>query len=262
MSSQKIENVDNVVTLSPYFTIKKGNIDKFKEVWKNAYQNFKHQEDAAHYAFTFSEDNTKAHCREGYRDAKSLLQHIEDVKGELTEILEGEDPIAELARLEVHGPKSEIDTLREPLKDLVNHFYVRGWGFRNLSPFSLGVRDDDIISLAPYFRVNDIKAFKEIWKEAYPDTQKNAKDEKSVNYSFNFTEDNTLAYCRESYETPEGLLLHLKNVDCPLKKCLDPKVAKLERLEIHGPKASIDTLRPKLSELDCDYYHLEWGFRN
>lgn len=262
MSRQKIENEDKVVTLSPYFTIHIGKIEKFKEVWKNAYHTFKHQEDAAHYAFTFSDDNTKAHCREGYRDAKSLLQHIEDVKGELAEILEGEDPVAELTRLEVHGPKSEVDTLREPLKELVNHFYIREWGYRNPPPFTLGVREDNVISLAPYFRVNDIKAFKEIWREAFPNTQKNAEDEKSVNYSFNFTEDDTFAYCRESYATPEGLLLHLKNVDSPLKKCLDHNVAKLERLEIHGPMNSIDTLRPQLSQLECDYYHLEWGFRN
>ena len=121
---------DNTCTLAPYFKLK--DAAKFKEIWKGDYAKFAHKEDCVHYAFTFTEDNTRAHCREGYPDAAKLLQHITDV-GTVFHPNEGgclAPDVAELEKLEIHGPAAELDKLKEPMKDLPVVYYTCEWGFR------------------------------------------------------------------------------------------------------------------------------------
>ena len=87
-----------------------------------------------------------------------------------------------------------------------------------------------------------------------------ADAEKSHQYSFSF-QDNEVASCREAYADAEGILLHLQNVDTPLKAVLDGP-AELERLEVHGPPEECAKLADALGPLGCVFYKTEWGFRN
>ena len=41
-----------------------------------------------HYGFTFTEDGTRAHCREAYTSAANVLQHLGDVDGPLKAVSE------------------------------------------------------------------------------------------------------------------------------------------------------------------------------
>lgn len=59
----------------------------------------------------------------------------------------------------------------------------------------------------------------------------------------------------------DGILLHLKNVDAPLKTVLSAS-ADLLRLEVHAPAAEIEKLKPALGPLGCQFFATEWGFRN
>ena len=72
---------DTTVTLAPYFKVK--DLGKFKEIWKAAYDPFAHKDDCVHYSFGFTEDGTRAHCREAYTSAKTALQHLADVDAAL-----------------------------------------------------------------------------------------------------------------------------------------------------------------------------------
>ena len=88
-----------------------------------------------------------ASCRESYGDAEGVKTHLKNV-GVLEEeeeekqyIGEEEKPFngvlagpANLLRLEVHGPQSECDKLKEALSPLGCVFYVTEWGFRNEDP--------------------------------------------------------------------------------------------------------------------------------
>merc|ERR1711959_755434 len=69
---------DNTCTLAPYFKLK--DAAKFKELWKADYAKFAHKDDCVHYAFTFTDDD-RAHCREAYKNAEGVIQHIKDVGG-------------------------------------------------------------------------------------------------------------------------------------------------------------------------------------
>ena len=79
---------------------------------------------ALYYGFTF--DGDTAHCREGYKDAEALLAHLENVGPLLQEALK----ISDISRLEVHGPESELEKLREPLAGLSPQFFALEYGFR------------------------------------------------------------------------------------------------------------------------------------
>jgi hypothetical protein len=63
-----------------------------------------------------------------------------------------------------------------------------------------------------------VEKFKEIWFNAYPSTKANAESEKTHSYAFAFDENTAL--CREAYADAESLLLHVNNVDAPLKAAL------------------------------------------
>jgi len=243
---------DMAVTLSPYFKIK--DVDNFKSIWQEDYKNFAHKEDCVHYAFCFTDDN-RAHCREAYPNAEKVLQHLADVDKPLKAVLDGP---AELERLEVHGPKAEVDKLRDALSPLGCLFYVTEWGNRLAKP---AMENDTVCHLYPYFKLKQPEKFKQIWYDAFPDTIANQEAEKSHQYAFSFEPTADVASCRESYGDAEGILLHLKNVDTPLKAVLDGP-AELLRLEVHAPASEIEKLKPALAPLGCQFFTTGWGFRN
>lgn len=76
--------------------------------------------------YGFSFDGNQAHCREGYQDAEGLLTHLDNIGTLLEEALE----IADLTRLEIHGPESELAKLREKLADIKPQFFSLEYGFR------------------------------------------------------------------------------------------------------------------------------------
>ena len=115
---------DPICTLVPYFTVQEGKLDEFKALGEKMVERTRSEDAVVFYGFSF--DGQTAHCREGYRDAQGILTHLENVDGLLKEAL----GIAELARLEVHGPADQIDALREPLAGLDPSLFVMETGFR------------------------------------------------------------------------------------------------------------------------------------
>ena len=53
-------------------------------------------------------------CREGYADAEGVLTHLENVGSQLAEMLK----MADLIRIELHGPAAELEKLKRPLAHL------------------------------------------------------------------------------------------------------------------------------------------------
>jgi len=261
---------DGIVSLSPYFNVK--DLAKFKEIWEADYAAFKHKEDCAHYAFTFSTDHldegfeARAHCREAYWDAEALHQHIDDVAaGPFAACLNGP---AELFRLEAHGPAAELDKIKAGKHAGLpwNDFYTCEWGFR---PTKAAMEADTVCHLYPYFQVHDLAGFKKTWSDAYPATQANAADENSHQYAFSFCTqgDSTVASCRESYADADSLLKHIGNVDAPFTAtngAAGKEISEIIRIEIHGPTAEIDKLKEALKDVpfEMHFYEIGWGFRN
>jgi quinol monooxygenase YgiN len=64
--------------------------------------------------YEFSVNGEEVFCREGYVDAAGLLAHLDNVGAPLAHAL----TMADLVRLEVHGPAAELEKLQGPLAHL------------------------------------------------------------------------------------------------------------------------------------------------
>ena len=109
----------NFVSLHPYFKVHPGRINDFKTGFAAFVEKTAGEEKNLFYEFTVNGD--EVFCREGYTDAAGLLAHLENVGALLAESLK----IADLTRLEVHGPAAELDKLRDPLAHLKPAWFVQ-----------------------------------------------------------------------------------------------------------------------------------------
>ena len=115
---------DKCCTIVPYFNVQSDKLKDFKALCERFVEKTKGETKCLYYGFSF--DGNQAHCREGYEDAEGLLAHLENVGSLLEEALK----IAEITRLEVHGPEEELAKLRKPLSDLNPQFFQLEYGFR------------------------------------------------------------------------------------------------------------------------------------
>lgn len=115
---------DTCCSIAPYFKVHSGQLDAFRALCERFVDKTNEEPGCLYYGFSFSGD--QVHCREAYRDAEGLLAHLDNVGAILQEALK----IADLTRLEIHGPDEELAKLRDPLADLNPDFFTLEFGFR------------------------------------------------------------------------------------------------------------------------------------
>jgi hypothetical protein len=126
-SAKKKKNMsteDTCCTIVPYFRVAEGRLNAFKELCQQLVGRAAGEPNCLYYGFSFC--GGEAHCREGYADAEGALAHMENVGQLLEEALK----IAELIRVEIHGPEEELAKLREPLAKFNPQFFTLEYGFR------------------------------------------------------------------------------------------------------------------------------------
>jgi quinol monooxygenase YgiN len=117
--------LSHAVSIHPYFKIREGNLGAFTALMPAFIEKTSAEPGCLYYDFTRNGD--LAFCREAYIGAEGLLAHVENVGELLGKFLE----LADLERLEVHGPESEIEKLREPLAAMKPDFFIRETGLEN-----------------------------------------------------------------------------------------------------------------------------------
>jgi quinol monooxygenase YgiN len=100
------------VSLHPYFQVHAGKLDAAKALLPAFVEKTSSEPKCRYYEFTINSDIV--FCREAYADAEGTLAHLENVGALLGEMLK----VADLIRLEVHGPAAELDKLKAPLASL------------------------------------------------------------------------------------------------------------------------------------------------
>jgi hypothetical protein len=115
---------DTCCTIAPYFNVHDGKLDAFRALCERFVDTTRTEEKCLYYGFSFA--GNEVHCREAYTDAKGLLAHVKHVGPLLEESL----TLADLSRLEIHGPEQELEVLRRELADLNPQFFVLQYGFR------------------------------------------------------------------------------------------------------------------------------------
>ena len=63
-------------------------------------------------------------CREAYKDADAIMAHLENCGPALGEFLK----VAELIRIELHGPATELEKIKEAFADFNPDYYVSECG--------------------------------------------------------------------------------------------------------------------------------------
>src|SRR5438270_13485366 len=108
----------NFVSLHPYFKIHPGKLDAFKAGFSSFVERTASEEKNLFYEFTIN--GYEVFCHKGYTDAEGLLANLESFRALLAEALK----IADLTRLEIHGPASELDKLKTSLANLNPVWFV------------------------------------------------------------------------------------------------------------------------------------------
>jgi hypothetical protein len=108
----------NFVSLHPYFKVHSGKLQTFKAALPAFTEKTATEKKNLFYGFSIHDD--EVFCREGYVDAEGVLTHLENVGALLAEALK----IAELIRIEIHGPVAELDKLKAPLAHLNPAWFV------------------------------------------------------------------------------------------------------------------------------------------
>ena len=99
----------NVVSIHPYFKVHAGQLAAFKASFPAFIEKTRSEEKNLFYEFTVNGD--EVFCREAYVGAAGALAHLASVGAMLAEACK----IADLTRLEIHGPAAELDQMRGPL---------------------------------------------------------------------------------------------------------------------------------------------------
>src|SRR5437660_7663912 len=107
-----MSKLSKFVSLHPYFKVHPGKLEDFKKRFPEFVELTKKEPKNLFYEFSVKGD--EVFCREGYVDAEGLLAHLDNVGAPLAQAMQ----IADLVRLEVHGPAAELAKLRGPMADL------------------------------------------------------------------------------------------------------------------------------------------------
>jgi quinol monooxygenase YgiN len=107
-----MSSLSGFVSLHPYFKVHPGKLEAFKAGFAAFVEKTKSEPKNLFYEFSVNGD--EIFCREGYADAAGLVTHLDNVGALLADALK----VADLVRLEVHGPAAELEKLKAPLADL------------------------------------------------------------------------------------------------------------------------------------------------
>lgn len=102
----------NFVSLHPYFRAHPGKLEAVRLAFPQFVEKTATEKDNLFYGFTVKGDEIL--CREAYGSAEGLLAHLQNVAGPLSEMLN----VADLIRVEVHGPADELEKLKAPMAHL------------------------------------------------------------------------------------------------------------------------------------------------
>lgn len=113
---------------------------------------------------------------------------------------------------------------------------------------------DNAVSIHPYFKIQQgqMEACKVLLGQFI---EKVVNEKNCLHYNFTFNGD--ILFCREAYRNADALLEHAENCGGVFQELLN--ISTLTRVEIHGPAAELEKLKPAFAELNPDYFLLECG---
>lgn len=106
------------ITIHPYFKVNEGQLGAFLSKLPEFSEITSGEAGCLYYNFTVNGD--VVFCREAYENAEAVLKHLANVGEPLGKAL----ALAEVIRIEVHGPADELEKLKEPMASLNPEWFV------------------------------------------------------------------------------------------------------------------------------------------
>jgi len=249
---------DTSVVFVPRFKVPARRMARFKATLQGFYDSIQPEaESLFYYGFTIDEANGTVMCREAYKNADGLLAHLQNVDAVFKAMIED----TPLASLEVHGPKHELDKLRDALAPLSCRFFGMDSGSRLYSvrepvTHALSISDRSLL-LVLNFTIPEGKKdeFVATLPKLYNSIQ--AQQESMLYYGFSLSEDDGSAVCRSALKDADGLLAHLEHIDVAFKAA--QAIAPLASVELHGPAGELAKAADAVAPLNCQCFTADAG---
>ena len=113
-----MSSFDNAVSIHPYFKVRDGQLEACKSFLSQFNEKVAGEAKCLFYNFTFKGDVMC--CREAYQDAEGVQAHLENVGALLGELLK----IADLTRIELHGPAPELEKLKPVFAEMNPEYFT------------------------------------------------------------------------------------------------------------------------------------------
>jgi len=118
---------DNAISINPYFNIPEGQMETAKEFLAQFCDLVATNEKEGCLFYNFTLKGNELCCREAYKDVAAIKAHLANCGAALGEFLK----IAQVLRVEVHGPAAELEQLKEDFAGLNPEYYVCECGIGN-----------------------------------------------------------------------------------------------------------------------------------
>jgi hypothetical protein len=119
-------NATPVVSIHPYFKVHRGKLDAVKALLSACVEKTRTEPRCLNYEFTVNDQ--EIFCRESYVGAVGALAHLDNITPLLGELLK----VADLTRLEIHGPPGEIEKLKQPMAALKPTWFTTTHGIERM----------------------------------------------------------------------------------------------------------------------------------
>ena len=104
-----------------------------------------------------------------------------------------------------------------------------------------GAGGNSFLIVNPCFTVVDKAKAEEVMAEF---VEKSKTEQGCIYYGWQLSEDGTKLFCREAYDNGEAVNAHLENVGPCIGKILADGVCKLDSINIMGPAAELELVKP------------------
>ena len=116
--------------------------------------------------------------------------------------------------------------------------------------------NDSCVSIQPYFRI-PAEREQEVMELCQQFVDRSSQESLCIYYGF--SKAGEILHCREGYRGAAGALAHLENVGELLQTFL--QICEFTKLEVHGSREELETLRPALRAFPVEFFELQMGFR-
>lgn len=245
---------DTHLALAVIFDVPEGH--DFRSYFPKFYSKVKSgTKDCIYYGFATC--GNKVLCREGYKGAPGLMAHMGDVKDDLEGMIKqiGKERV----KILMSGPASELAKVKPHMDSRLTVKYVElDSGALQLNAFPKGCTDSHI-TILPEFVIpaGKIDEFKAGFAKFYAATKNGPGAAGCLYYGFGFAGDSM--YCREGYKTAEDCAKHGADVKEMIEEPMKAVGAGNFKLNVVGPAAELEKLKPKLAPRGAIFWELDSG---